>query len=276
METKCRPRTRASLLAGGGSPPWQSPGREDGGIVLDHQKILANGGSPQERKETNEIRRNITCSDFDRTFTDHTKNYAEGENVLAHVPEKPRGGKKIRDGGGVFAIVSGRNRRNFATRRLRAHRRSLRCEQRYGGLFDFEKRAVVSYTMDEDFLRTLRYLVSDGGMTFFRITDNDFRFAYWREGDDFDKAVSVAKFPVYKAIVENESEERIEKWRRELIGKFAGEYSIELSGSRTLEICPKGSGKAQALVKMRELLESRRGKKFDKLVCVGIIRTTSV
>lgn len=213
----------------------------------------------------------LLCSDFDRTFTDHTKNYAEGENVLAHVPEKNLAAvKRFVTGGGVFAIVSGRNPDEISLLADYAPIADLCVASNGTAVYSIsEKRAVVSYTMDEDFLRTLRYLVSDGGMTFFRITDNDFRFAYWREGDDFDKAVSVAKFPVYKAIVENESEERIEKWRRELIGKFAGEYSIELSGSRTLEICPKGSGKAQALVKMRELLESRRGKKFDKLVCVG-------
>ena len=213
----------------------------------------------------------LLCSDFDRTFTDHTKNYYEGENVMAHVPESNlRAVKNFTDEGGVFAIVSGRNPDEISLLANYAPIADLCVASNGTAVYSIsERRAVVSYTMGEDFLRTLRYLVSGGGMTFFRITDNDFHFAYWREGNDFDKAVSAAKFPVYKAIVENKSAELIEKWRRELNEKFGDEYSIELSGARTLEICPKGSGKDKALLEMRSLLERRRGKKFEKLVCVG-------
>ena len=38
-----------------------------------------------------------------------------------------------------------------------------------------------------------------------------------------------------------------------------------MSSWRTLEVCPKGSGKGEALKRLISLL----GKKFDKIVCVG-------
>ena len=134
-------------------------------------------------------------------------------------------------------------------------------------VYSFDKhRAVVSFTMDESCLEAVRYFAARADkFDFLRITDNDFRFVFFRNGDDIESVLKKPHFPVYKMIIEHFSPEIAKRHYEEALKLFSDRFSVDMSGPRTLEIYAYGSGKGEALKRMIPLLN----KKFDKIVCVG-------
>lgn len=213
----------------------------------------------------------LLVSDFDRTFSDHTKDYEEGEDIFKYVPE--RNVEAINEFvalGGTFAIASGRNPDELLALRKRLKMHDLYVASNGTAVYSASLlRAVVSHTMDERVLTVLGEIFRSGEANFVRLTDGDFRFNYVYKGDDFDAKAASSRFPIYKAIVEFPTPEQTSAARAEISAEYGDEYLIETSEPRILEVCPKSGGKGEAVAEMRELIERERGAKFKSLVCVG-------
>lgn len=210
----------------------------------------------------------LLCSDYDLTLTSNKHVYVKGEDRFACIPPANIAAvKEFVAKGGTFAMVSGRNPDEIeAVKEIMPIEDLCVCSNGTAVYSFKEHRAVVSFTMDESCLTAVRYFAARADkFDFLRITDNDFKFVFFRDGDDLDIVLKKPRFPVYKMIIEHFSVDVAKRHYEEALQLFSDRFSVEMSGPRTLEICPALSGKGEALKRMIPLL----GKKFDKIVCVG-------
>lgn len=210
----------------------------------------------------------LLCSDYDFTLTSNKYVYHDGDDRFACIPSANISAvKEFVKNGGTFAVVSGRNPDEIEALKKIMPIEDLCVCSNGTAVYSFDKhRAVVSFTMDESCLEAVRYFAARADkFDFLRITDNDFRFVFSRNGDDIESVLKKPHFPVYKMIIEHFSPEIAKRHYEEALKLFSDRFSVDMSGPRTLEIYAYGSGKGEALKRMIPLLN----KKFDKIVCVG-------
>ncbi len=212
----------------------------------------------------------LLCSDYDHTLTSNTYEYKPGDGRFACIPENNiEAVKRFTAAGGTFAIVSGRNPDEIEALKAILPVSDLCVCCNGSAVYSFsERRAVLSYTMDDSCLDAVRYFAPFAEeYEFIRITDSDFKFTFFSSGDDLDSALAAPRFPAYKMVVEHygRGREYAERHYAEARRLFAGRYRVEMSSPTTLEICPSGSGKGAALKAMLPLM----GRSFDKIICAG-------
>lgn len=212
----------------------------------------------------------LLCSDYDHTLTSYTYEYKPGDDRFACIPENNiEAVKRFTAAGGTFAVVSGRNPDEIEALKSIMPISDLCVCCNGTAVYSFsDRRAVLSYTMDERCLDAVRFFAPFADeYEFIRITDSDFKFTFFSSGDDLDTALSGPRFPAYKMVVEHygRGREYAARHYAEAQRLFADRYSVEMSSPTTLEICPKGSGKGAALKAMLPLM----GRSFDKIICAG-------
>lgn len=210
----------------------------------------------------------LLCSDFDLTLTSDTYKYRDGDDFFASIPKNNIAAvNEFVNNGGTFAVVSGRNPDEIALLKDVMPIADLCvCSNGTAVYSVAEMRPVVSFTMGRECEPVIEYFsaIADE-YAYLRVTDGDFRFNFYRGGDDVAEFVQKPKFPVYKMIIEHTDKALGEKHYEAARERFGDKFSVEMSSWRTLEVCPNGSGKGEALKRLIPLL----GKKFDKVVCVG-------
>ena len=210
----------------------------------------------------------LLCSDFDLTLTSDTYKYRDGDDFFAPIPKNNIAAvNEFVARGGTFAVVSGRNPDEIALLRDVMPIADLCVCSNGTAVYSIsEKRPVVSFTMGRECEKVIEYFSGFADeYSYMRVTDGDFRFNFYRRGDDVKEFLKQPKFPVYKMIIEHADKALGEKHYEAASRLFGSEFSVEMSSWRTLEVCPEGSGKGEALKRMLPLL----GKTFDKVVCVG-------
>lgn len=210
----------------------------------------------------------LLCSDFDLTLTSDTYRYKDGDDFFAPIPKNNIAAvNEFVKNGGTFAVVSGRNPDEIALLRDVMPIADLCVCSNGTAVFSIaEMRPVVSFTMGRECEKVVEYFSSIADeYSYLRVTDGDFRFNFYRDGDNVSEFLKKPKFPIYKMIIEHSDKASGEKHYEAARARFDDEFSVEMSSWRTLEVCPLGSGKGEALRRLIPLL----GKKFDKVVCVG-------
>lgn len=221
----------------------------------------------------------LLASDYDHTLSSCSySNWDDPDYMIKAIPERNVSAiKHFVANGGTFVVVSGRNPDEVASLAKYFPMEDLFVASNGTTVYSAsENRPYFSQTMDDGCKDILRYLYkTQPEFDFFRITDNSFIFRFWYKGDDIEKVLSLPHLPIYKIITSSNSADptvrsAISKtFRDEIKKKFGDRYKIEMSSAFTVEICPKGSDKSNALRVLVDELERRRGKKFDKIVCVG-------
>lgn len=167
--------------------------------------------------------------------------------------------------GGTFVVVSGRNPDEIAMlKEIMPIYDLCVCSNGTAVYSISEKRAVEAFTMNEEAADPIKFFANRmKTFEYLRVTDNDFAFKFLTE--DVEEFLKQPRFPIYKMIIEHS--DRAEADRNYVDAKklFGDRFNVDRSLWRTLEVCPKGSGKGEAIKKMLPLM----GRKFDKIVCVG-------
>ncbi len=216
----------------------------------------------------------LLCSDFDRTLSSHNFEWIEGGAIIDAVPKNNITAiRYFVENGGTFVIVSGRNPDEICSLYDYFPFEDLFIASNGTVIYSGKQlKAVKSYTLSDDFVEIPKFLYNKvPEFAYFRITDNDFKFHHWRKGDDIEKVIGSAKYPAYKMIIQppRYTDDQIAPFRENIVSlvekEFSSRFKIEMSSDFTLEVCPKGSGKGEALSCLVPML----GKKFDKIVCVG-------
>ncbi len=210
----------------------------------------------------------LLCSDYDMTLTSNRHVEKAGEPWFASIPKNNiEAIKYFVENGGTFACVSGRNPDEISRLKELIPLEDLCIASNGTAIYSIkDRRAVYSYTLGRELNDVVRFLGErQDSYIYMRITDNDFKFHHFYKGDDLDKFLAAPKFPVYKMIVYHRSGEDGEVNYRACRERFGHLFKIDRSWGDTLEICPLGSGKGEAIEKMLPMLN----KKFDKIVCVG-------
>ena len=146
----------------------------------------------------------LLCSDYDHTLTSYTYEYKPGDDRFACIPENNiEAVKRFTAAGGTFAVVSGRNPDEIGALKSIMPISDLCVCCNGTAVYSFsERRAVLSYTMDERCLDAVRFFAPFADeYEFIRITDSDFKFTFFSSGDDFDTALSGPRFPAYKMVI---------------------------------------------------------------------------
>lgn len=210
----------------------------------------------------------LLCSDYDMTLTSNRHVERAGEPWFAPIPKNNiEAVKYFVANGGAFACVSGRNPDEISRLREIMPLEDLCVASNGTAVYSIEKqRAVFSYTVGRIMEDVVRFLGERrDSFIYMRITDNDFKFHHCYENDDINAFLSFPKYPVYKMIVLHKSGEDCEVSYRACRERFGDKLKIDRSWADTLEICPLGSGKGEAIRKMLPVMN----KKFDKIVCAG-------
>lgn len=226
----------------------------------------------------------LLCCDYDHTLSCNMKEgqaneVTDPENyMISAIPKNNiEAIKSFVERGGTFVVVSGRNPDEVARLTEALPMEDLFVASNGTAVYSAsKKRAVFSVTLEDECKEVIRYLYANQPeFDFFRVTDNDFIFRYWRKGEEVEKTLSSASLPIYKIITEShhpvkeESHRLSRKFCDFAHEKYGDKFKIEMSSPITVEICPKKSDKWYALCELRKMLEKDRGKKFDKIVCVG-------
>ncbi len=209
----------------------------------------------------------LLCSDFDRTLASNKHGEHSGELIDAVPKNNIDAIKRFVNGGGTFVMVSGRNPDEMISLAPHIPMHDLFVCSNGTAVYSVSKnKSVVDYVMGEECIAALEYFAPLADeYTYFRITDLNFNFRFFKKGDDFDAVVRSAQFPVHKIIVEHSVPELTHKHYAAAQKLFGDKFIVETSSDYTLELCPKGSGKGPAIKAMLPLME----KRFEKVVCVG-------